>query len=450
MAYKNIDNLITKILNHLSTLTLKSEEHLHLVWPLDGQLAFPGLAWLCAQPCYPQFYWYQRTGAEECSALGMVKSFNSMTDAEQFLSQHPERPEMRVWGLNGWNAVGEGIPDPIKQQATFCFLPRLEVYRLRSHVSVRINILGEKDRLDAMAFLQQLVPIVDSSLMLSTSIIAQTHNPERNKWCELLTDAIGDMKAGKMEKVVMARETKLTLSSPITAAELLSASQKVNHHCYHFMMAFSQHSGFISSTPERLYLRQGTQLNSEALAGTVASHPDDAIAAENAKWLMEDKKNQHENLVVVDDICQQLQGAVTGIDVSPAKVIRLRKIQHLYRSIVATLMAPSDSDCLQRLQPTAAVCGLPRMVARQFLAKNEPFSRGWYAGTGGFLSVNKSEFAVSLRCAQIDGTHVSLYSGAGIVRGSDPAQEWEEIENKAAGLKSLFEHNEKFGQDEKP
>ncbi len=47
---------------------------------------------------------------------------------------------------------------------------------------------------------------------------------------------------------------------------------------------------------------------------------------------------------------------------------------------------------------------------------------GWYAGTGGFMSLNKSEFAVSLRCAQIEGAQVSLYSGAGIVSGSDPEQ----------------------------
>ncbi|QCJ69744.1 isochorismate synthase [Providencia heimbachae] len=443
MNYKKIDNLITEILNHLSTLTLKSEAHTRIIWQLDGLLSFPSLAWLSEQSCYPQFYWYQRTGAEECSALGMVRSFSSITDAEQFLAQHVETPDIRLWGLNGWNAVGESIAEDIKQQATFCFLPRLEIFRLRSSVTVSINIEGEEDRLNAIAFLQQLKPAVQPSLSLSATIIAQEHIPEHVQWCHLLTNAINEMKAGKMEKVVMARETKLKLSNSISVAEFLSASQQVNHHCYHFMMAFSKNSGFISSTPERLYLRQGEQLNSEALAGTVANHVDDAIAAENAKWLMEDGKNQHENLVVVDDICQQLQGAVTGIDVSSAKVIRLRKIQHLYRSIVATLVSPSDSECLQRLQPTAAVCGLPRAAARDFLAKNEPFSRGWYAGTGGYVSLTKSEFAVSLRCAQIEGDRVSLYSGAGIVSGSDPEQEWEEIENKAAGLKSLFEHNEK-------
>ncbi len=433
-----IDKLLAEILTHLSTLVLNPNEYTRLAWKMDAKEAFPGLAWLSSQDSYPQFYWYHRTGSEECSALGTVKSFNAIMDAEQFISEHTEIPDMRLWGLNGWNGVGEGISETLKRESAFYFLPRLEIFRLRSTVTVALNIDGAQDLQAAIAFVQQLNSVSNSVSPLSTQIIGQQHIPDHDEWCALLTGAIHDMRAGKMEKVVMARETKLSLSKPITAAEFLSASQKVNHHCYHFMMAFSAHSGFMSSTPERLYLRQGTQLNSEALAGTVANHVDDGIAAENAKWLMEDSKNQHENLVVVDDICQQLQGAVTGIDVSPAKVIRLRKIQHLYRSIAATLLAPSDSDCLQRLQPTAAVCGLPRRVAREFLAEHEPFSRGWYAGTGGFVSLNRSEFAVSLRCAQIDGTQISLYSGAGIVSGSDPEQEWEEIENKAAGLKSLL------------
>lgn len=441
MINKKIDNVITEILEHLSTLALGNEEYTRLVWQFDEQTAFPGLAWLSCQTCYPQFYWYQRTGAEECSALGRVKSFHSIEDAEHFLSQYPHTPDVRLWGLNGWNAVGDGLTNDEKQHATFCFLPRLEIHRLRSTISISVNIDGKDDIQAAISFLLNLTPISDEPLPLSASIVEQKHIPCHDEWCRLLNYAISDMKAGKMEKVVMARETQLTLSNAISVTELLSASQQVNHHCYHFMMAFDKHSGFISSTPERLYLRQGAQLNSEALAGTVANDPDDNIAAEYAKWLMEDKKNQHENLVVVDDICQQLQGAVTGVDVSSAKVIRLRKIQHLYRSIVATLITPSDSDCLQRLQPTAAVCGLPRKIARQFLAKNEPFSRGWYAGTGGFISLNKSEFAVSLRCAQINGAQVSLYSGAGIVSDSDPEQEWIEIENKAAGLKSLFGNN---------
>ncbi|MFS7179087.1 chorismate-binding protein [Serratia proteamaculans] len=46
---------------------------------------------------------------------------------------------------------------------------------------------------------------------------------------------------------------------------------------------------------------------------------------------------------------------------------------------------------------------------------------------------------MSLRCAQLDDQGLWLYAGAGIVAGSDAAAEWQEIENKAAGLLSLLQ-----------
>jgi menaquinone-specific isochorismate synthase len=72
------------------------------------------------------------------------------------------------------------------------------------------------------------------------------------------------------------------------------------------------------------------------------------------------------------------------------------------------------------------------------ITQYEPFAREWYAGSAGYLSLKQSEFCVALRCAKISGTTVRLYAGAGIVAGSDPTMEWQEIENKAAGLRSLL------------
>ena len=46
---------------------------------------------------------------------------------------------------------------------------------------------------------------------------------------------------------------------------------------------------------------------------------------------------------------------------------------------------------------------------------------------------------MSLRSAKISANVVRLYAGAGIVRGSDPEQEWQEIDNKAAGLRTLLQ-----------
>lgn len=48
---------------------------------------------------------------------------------------------------------------------------------------------------------------------------------------------------------------------------------------------------------------------------------------------MKDDKNQRENMLVVEDICQRLQSEASTLDVLPPQVVRLRKVQHLRRCI---------------------------------------------------------------------------------------------------------------------
>ncbi|MBD2780707.1 isochorismate synthase MenF [Xenorhabdus sp. CUL] len=395
------------------------------------------LEWLATQQHYPQFYWQHRDGHEEVVACGKIRLFSNVTDAEQFLRQHGQFPQMRMWGLNAWDKVVMAQHGDVIGGESYLFLPRLEMRRHQGENRLYINIDGKADIENACQFLNQLLP-PDSFLPLQTAILKATHTPESAQWNILLKTALDAIEQNKMEKVVMARKSELRLNSPLQAAQFMATSRQVNHRCYHFMLAFGPYHAFVASTPERLYHRKKLQFYTEALAGTVVNSEDDHQAEALAKWLLEDKKNQHENLIVVDDICQRLQGGVSRVDVSPPDVIRLRKVQHLRRPIHGVLTQACDSDCLRRLQPTAAVAGLPRDAALQFLAEHEPFNREWYAGSAGYLCLEESEFAVSLRCAHINNDLLSLYAGAGIVSGSDPEQEWIEIENKAAGLRTLL------------
>ena len=201
---------------------------------------------------------------------------------------------------------------------------------------------------------------------------------------------------------------------------------------------FDAQNAFMGSSPERLWRRRGKRLRTEALAGTVASHADDAQSHRLGEWLLNDDKNQRENMLVVEDICQRLQHHTQALEVLPAQIVRLRKVQHLRRCIWTELKTADDEQCLRLLQPTAAVAGLPRDPARAFIQRKEPFEREWYAGSAGYLSPEQSEFCVTLRCARVSDTAVRLYAGAGIVSGSVPEEEWQEIENKAAGLRTLL------------
>lgn len=397
------------------------------------------LEWLSAQTCYPKFYWQQRDENEEAALCGDACTFGHLSAAQAFLQQYPQLPELRIWGLNAFHGA-----DATASDANALFLPRIEIslqdgtYRLLCNLYSANSLRDEAKRM--RTFLRSLV---DSRPLpaLTSHVLQHQHLPTKLQWEQMIDSALACIEQGDFDKVVLARKTTLTLSQPLNAAAFLAASRAVNHHCYHFMLAFTAQQAFLGSSPERLFMRENHELSTEALAGTVAGAVENRQAHELGQWLLKDAKNQRENMLVVDDICQRLQGSAHSLDVMPAEVLRLRKVQHLRRSIHAVLTHTDDANCLQRLQPTAAVAGLPRQAARDFITHHEPFDRQWYAGSAGFISLARSEFAVALRSAAVKGHELALFAGAGIVAGSDAAQEWQEIENKAAGLRTLLEEN---------
>jgi menaquinone-specific isochorismate synthase len=105
---------------------------------------------------------------------------------------------------------------------------------------------------------------------------------------------------------------------------------------------------------------------------------------------------------------------------------------------------PNIFDFLERLHPSAAVCGTPRDVAARSIRSVEEISRGRYAGPIGWVDIRSDgEFGIALRCGQIDesGKKIRIYAGCGIVAGSDPVAEYEESEAKLSAMqKALARH----------
>lgn len=393
------------------------------------------LDWLGAQTLFPQFYWQHRDTQAETAVCGQLCQFNSLTAAHAFLHSLPDDQRVRLWGLNGFDQ------QPTTGAGSHLFLPRLIWHREGRQHSLTLNLYSDvslsQDALQAQQFLASFRP-APVLRPLPSHCLSIDHLPARQAWQQLIAKALTALSQGSLQKVVLARRSELTFEAAIPAASLMAASRRVNHGCYHYMLAWSADRAFLGSSPERLWHRVGRQLQTEALAGSAAAGDTPARSAQLADWLLQDGKNQRENLLVVDDICQRLQQAAQQLDISAPEVISLRTVQHLRRTISGHLQQPDDVQCLQLLQPTAAVAGLPRASARAFIHQNEPFARDWYAGSAGSLGQQESEFCVSLRCAHLAGRRVWLYAGAGIIEGSDAALEWQEVENKAAGMQTLF------------
>lgn len=375
------------------------------------------LNWLASQTCWPQFYWQSRSGEEIVAACGALERYDSVAEASRRLQTLP--PGWRLFGANSIFGASD------------LFLPVLLWQQDSAGQQLTLNLVSDtslqQEAQRLLLWLDNLRPVQPAAALPRYHHVQ--HAPDKAGWFRQVNHALATIADGELDKVVLARVSDFSLCGPLSAAALLAASQRINPHCYHFMLATEAGQALVGSSPERLYARQDRQLSSEALAGTAGLHQP---------GLLMDKKNQWENSLVVEDIRQRLADIVSELEVMPAELLPLRHLQHIRRRVRARLMQPDDAQCVDRLQPTAAVAGLPRAAAQAFIRQQEPFSRGWYSGSVGYLSQSHSEFAVVLRCAQVSGAQVRLYAGAGIVSGSEPELEWQEIERKAATLGTLL------------
>jgi menaquinone-specific isochorismate synthase len=115
-------------------------------------------------------------------------------------------------------------------------------------------------------------------------------------------------------------------------------------------------------------------------------------------------------------------------------------VQHLHRRYHGRIQhGLSDDTIISALHPTPAVCGIDSDWAKQFIRDHEGFDRGFYAAPIGYVAKNSAEFAVGIRSALYQASRLFIYAACGIVRGSVPEQEWEELNNKQKNILAIFE-----------
>jgi isochorismate synthase len=108
-------------------------------------------------------------------------------------------------------------------------------------------------------------------------------------------------------------------------------------------------------------------------------------------------------------------------------------VWHLSTRFDGTLREPAPSvlELVAALHPTPAVGGDPKAEALELIRELEPFDRGRYAGAVGWTdAAGNGDWAIALRCAELEGTRATLFAGAGIVADSVPEREVEETDRK--------------------
>lgn len=274
------------------------------------------------------------------------------------------------------------------------------------------------------------------------------------------------LNAGELSKIVLARTLCVTSETRVDTHQLLRNLFRDNAHGYTFAVPMRKSQlpksiittdsctidvnekprTFLGASPELLVTRTGTRVRVNPLAGSAARSSDPEEDRRRAEALLASVKDRHEHAVVIDAVAAALRPHCQELTVpEEPSLIQTSTMWHLSTDIYGELAdaATTSLELAFALHPTPAICGTPVEDARDEIQEQEPFDRGLFTGMVGWCdSKGDGEWAVAIRCAEVQGHQLRLYAGAGIVPGSTPEAELAETAAKfgtmlrAMGLQS--------------
>jgi menaquinone-specific isochorismate synthase len=456
---QNIRNLL---LNQLSQSDFSSSLNVQRI-----EISIPEIniiKWLGQQTLNEKIYWSERSGEFEIGGVGKAdiitaSIFDDYRESISLINKQlsSENKFLRYYGGFQFNK-NEKYDELWKEFGNYYFiLPLFEIIRTEDDYYFYTNIVLDKSN-DKEFQIHNILNEFDKLVFNkhfkfpnTNDFLSRQDFPNKDGWSDIIISALTSINNHVVEKVVLARKVILKFYENLNIFSLLNKLKTINPFATHFCFQIKEDLAFLGGTPELLYQRNNGSIYSEAIAGTRPRGKNEFEDFVLERELLDSDKERREHAFVIESVKESLNNLCNDVLASKeVSVIKLRRLQHLYSKFHGKLKNNvSDIEILSALHPTPAVGGYPVNEALEQIQFLEPFQRGWYAAPVGWIGYNSAEFAVAIRSGLINGKNLALYSGSGIVDGSDINSEWQEIENKIGNfLKALGINGESNGKSQ--
>lgn len=250
----------------------------------------------------------------------------------------------------------------------------------------------------------------------------------KEEYLKVFRDFQDDFEVEGVQKAILSRIKQVPRGEKTVARVFEDLLGDYGDRAFLYLASSNQFGTWVGATPEVLLSGEGDRLTSMSLAGT----------KQNSDDVWTDKELEEQQLVTDFIKFQILRADPTNFTEFPVETIFTGAVYHLRTRFEFSLPHQKWMGLLTNLQPTPAVCGLPRENALQLIAKHESHSRKLYAGLIGKKNSDALAVYVNLRCMEVTKDAYHLYIGGGITSRSLAENEWNETENKAKTLMRVF------------
>ena len=405
------------------------------------------------------FYWENCSKQEAVAAWGVARSSYTESNSRFVFAQKFIQQCFKQTKREG--AVNLAIGKPgvfcgftffaqVEQSEPFpsgtLFLPRFQIVKKNKNCCLIVNFpLNEgQDEKAVVEQIKQQTNSIDWSALEELTLegnnnlfpIDRAQSQDTNYFKSVVTSALDSIAHGELSKIVIAHTTKISSPVAFNVIKSLANLRSLHPDCYIFATSNGKGQNFVGASPERLLSVQNQQLVTDALAGSAPRGKNNAEDLHIANLLLKNRKEKREHHAVRDFMIERLRGVGVKAQQLPLQLLKLSNIQHLWTPIYAHLPADiKPLEIVELLHPTPAVAGVATNVACDKIRNYEKLPRTLYAAPLGWVDYEGNcEFIVGIRSALIDGDRATLYAGAGIVSGSNPDKELDEVQLKLQSL----------------
>ena len=197
----------------------------------------------------------------------------------------------------------------------------------------------------------------------------------------------------------------------------------------------------MSGSPERFLQKEGGQIISQPIKGTVrrgcTAEEDTALALA----LKSSEKERAENIMIVDLVRNDLSRIAEKTTVAVTELCKVYSYETVHQmvSTIECRLSPGKqlSDILHATFPMGSMTGAPKVAAMKHIDQIEVEGRGIYSGSVGYISPSGDfDFNVLIRSLFHNAKTEDLMSNVGgaITSLSDAEQEYEECQLKAEAI----------------
>ena len=405
------------------------------------------------------FYWENCSKQEAVAAWGITRSSHAESASRfamaQEFTQNCFKQITRVGANN--SAIGKPgvfcgftffaeVPESEPFPSGTLFLPRFQIVKKNKNCCLIVNfpLAPEQNKSSLVEQIKQKANSVDWSAVEQLNLdtndsllsIDREQSQDTDYFKSVVASALDSIASNELSKVVIAHTTEIRSAVPFDVIKSLANLRSLHPDCYIFSTSNGKGQNFIGASPERLLSVQNQQLVTDALAGSAPRGKNNTEDVHLGNLLLKNRKEKREHHAVRDFMIKRLRLMGLKAQQLPLQLLKLSNIQHLWTPIYAHLPADIQPlEIIELLHPTPAVAGVPNDTACDKIRYYEKLDRSLYAAPLGWVDYEGNcEFIVAIRSALINGDRAILYAGAGIVSGSNPDKELDEVQLKLQSL----------------